>query len=71
MLRKLKRAHRSVTLWVNASLLVVVEVLDYAKDAVPMLKEYLAPDTYSAIMLAIIGVNIVLRFKTNKGLEDK
>jgi hypothetical protein len=71
LIRKLQRAHRSLTVWVNAILITALEVANYAKDTVPTLKNYLVPDTYNSIMLAILVVNIALRFKTTTALEHK
>lgn len=69
--RKLRRAHTSWTIWINGVTLSVLEILRYAQDSFPALKEYLTPATYSQVMLYLVAVNIALRFKTNKSLADK
>lgn len=71
MLDKLRGAWRSVTIWFNGLLLAILPVLDYAKDSMPQLADYLPTEHYKAIMLGVVGLNIALRFKTTSDLAHK
>jgi hypothetical protein len=67
----LKGAWRSLTIWLNGLLLALIPALDYAKDSLPQLADYLAPERYKLIMLCVVGLNIALRFRTNASLAAK
>lgn len=71
LLAKLRGMHKSVVIWFNGLLLALLPVLDYAKDSLPQLADFLSPDVYKAVGLAVVTANIVLRFKTTSSLADK
>lgn len=71
MIDHIKGAWRSLTIWLNGLILALLPALDYAKDSLPQLADYLTPEHYKTIMLAVVGLNIALRFKTNGSLADK
>lgn len=71
LLDKLRGARKSVVIWLNGALLVALPVLDYAKDSLPQLAEFLSPDTYKTIGMVVVVANIVLRFRTATSLADK
>lgn len=61
---QIKQAYKSWTVWFNAvGMLLLSSAL-----ADPMVLEYL---TDNGFMLVILVGNVVLRFKTSKGLEEK
>jgi hypothetical protein len=71
LLLKLKRAHKSLTIWFNAIvgtlILSLPELLAYA----PQLKEYLPDDIYKKAMFLLVFGNFLLRIRTSKDLADK
>lgn len=69
--RKIKGAWRSLTVMVNAFALALIPVVQYASDHLVEFNELVGPDCYKHLALALLVLNIVLRFKTNSGLEDK
>jgi hypothetical protein len=71
MIAHLKGMRRSLTIWVNGLILALLPALDYAKDSLPQLADYLSPEHYKAIMLVVVGLNIALRFRTSTSLADK
>lgn len=68
---KLGGARRSLTVWFNAVMLAALPVVEIAKDALPELQQYLTPTVYKYVGLAVVVVNIGLRFRTSKPLEAK
>lgn len=68
---KLCGMRKSLTIWFNGVLLAALPVLDYAKDSLPQLTDFLSPSTYKTIGLIVVAVNIVLRFRTSGSLADK
>ena len=68
---KLSRVQRSYTMWFNAvvgSLYIVVPAL---AEAFPALQGYVPDKLYHYAMALLVFGNIVLRFKTNKPLEER
>lgn len=68
---KLRGAWRSWTIWFNGLLLAVMPFIDNLKDAIPQLESYLDAAIYKNVMLAVVAVNIALRMKTSKPLQEK
>lgn len=68
---KLCGMHKSLTIWFNGLLLAALPVLDYAKDSLPQLTDFLSPSVYKTIGLIVVSVNILLRFRTSGSLADK
>lgn len=66
---KLAGARKSLTIWFNGLVAAVMGILPMAQDSLPALQQYV-PDIKWAAVLVIVG-NIVLRFKTTTGLQDK
>ena len=68
---RLARAHRSVTIQFNSLVLAAIPAVDYLHDVLPEMQKYTTADTYKAIGMSVLVVNVLLRFKTNKPLEQK
>jgi len=71
MMKKLRGARRSFVVWFNGVLLAAFPVFQSAHDYLPELQQYLPSDVYKWVGLAVVMVNIMLRFKTDKPLEEK
>ena len=71
LLCRLRRAHKSLTIWVNGILLAALPVFEYAKDSLPQIKDFLGAETYKTIGLIVVVANIALRFRTTKALDEK
>lgn len=70
-MNKLKKIHKSLTIWFNGILLAIMPVIEITKESLPQLQEFLGLETYKILGLAIVTINIFLRFKTTKPLSDK
>lgn len=68
---KLQGARKSLTIWFNGTAAAVVAGLPIAQDSLPQLHSYLPANFYQYAMGGVIFANILLRFKTNNGLEHK
>jgi hypothetical protein len=68
---QLRGARKSVVIWFNGLMLAALPVLEYAKESLPQLADYLAPDTYRAVGLVVVVANIALRLRTSTSLADK
>jgi hypothetical protein len=68
---KLKGAWRSVTIWFNGLLLASLPLYDAFKDSLPDMQEYLPGDIYKWVGVAVVVVNLALRFKTKTDLAHK
>jgi hypothetical protein len=68
---KMKGMRRSLTIWFNGLMLAALPVVEYAKDSLPQLGEYLSPTTYKVVGLVVVLANILLRFRTSTSLADK
>jgi len=62
--KQVRGAWNSFTIWWNASWLLLLTLATNE----PLLLEYL---TEHGLVLVIITGNVILRFKTNQGLENK
>jgi hypothetical protein len=69
--QKLRGMRKSMTIWFNGLMLAALPLAEYARDSLPQLSDYLSPTTYKTIGLAVVAVNIVLRFRTSTSLADK
>lgn len=68
---KLKGAFKSVTIWVNSIFLSVLPFYDEMRDALPQLQPYLPDNAYKWMALALVILNISLRFKTKRDLAER
>lgn len=68
---KIAGMYRSMTIWFNSLVGMVVIGLPEIKYSFPELQSYLPEGFFRYAMGALIIGNIFLRFKTNKGLQDK
>lgn len=64
-------AHKSLTIWFNSIMGMLVVALPMAQDQLPQLQEYVPANLYHYAMGALVAGNIILRFKTNGALADK
>lgn len=71
VIRKTRGLVKSLTAWLNAMAASLVPLLIAAKEDFPLLKSSLTADLYKYAFIAIIVLNILVRFKTNKDLADK
>jgi hypothetical protein len=71
MNNKLRGAWRSTVIWLNGLMLAFFPLVEMAKEALPDLGQFLAPGIYKWVGLFVVVANIVLRFKTRTGLENK
>jgi len=68
---KLKSAWKSWTIRINTVFAALIGALPLMQDAFPALQPYLGGETYKYAMGTIVAANILLRFKTSAGLEQK
>lgn len=68
---KLKRLHKSLTVWFNSVLLAALPAVEYANAHLPQVKQFLGDKVYMAIGISALVGNILLRLKTTKDLADK
>lgn len=71
MMQKIRGARKSVVIWFNSSLLAALPVFEALHDALPELQQFLPDNIYKWAGLVVVVVNIILRFKTDKPLEEK
>ena len=67
----LKGSLKSLTIWFNGILLALLPLMEYLKDSLPQLQEWLGPDLYRTVGLIVVIGNILLRYKTNKPVSEK
>jgi hypothetical protein len=67
----LKNCWKSVTIWFNGVCLALLPTIDFLKDNVPAMQEYVDATAYKWVMGGIVLANILLRFKTTTGLAQK
>lgn len=70
-MNKVKGAWKSVTIWINGIFLAAFPLVGMLKDSLPDLGQYLDPSVYKWVGLAVVVMNIALRFHTSKDLADK
>ncbi len=70
-MEKLKGAWKSLTIWFNGVVLAIVPMIDTVKENLPALGQYMTPENLKVVGLAVLVLNIVLRFKTNRSLAEK
>lgn len=70
-MKTIKGAWKSLTIWFNCVLLGLLPLFDMVMASLPQLREYLPTDAYKTLGLAALVGNILLRFKTNKPLNEK
>lgn len=70
LVAKIQGTWKSWTIWVNGIILLIIQFADSLQITLPIVHEYLPSNLYQ--MLGIVaGINILLRFKTNKDLAAK
>lgn len=67
----LKGSLKSLTIWFNGILLALLPLMEYLKDSLPQLQEWLGADLYRTVGLIVVIGNILLRYKTNKPVSEK
>lgn len=67
----LKGSLKSLTIWFNGILLALLPIMEYLKDSLPQLQEWLGADLYRTVGLVVVIGNIALRYKTNKPVSEK
>jgi uncharacterized membrane protein len=67
----LKGSLKSLTIWFNGILLALLPFMEYLKDSLPQLQEWLGDDLYRTVGLIVVIGNILLRYKTNKPVSEK
>lgn len=71
MLEKLKGCYKSFVIWFNAITLSGMALLELFHDSLSELSQYIPDNLYKKIGLTVLIANIMLRFKTSKGLDEK
>lgn len=69
--RKLHGCIRSWTIWFNSLAMTALPALDYARENVSALHGVISEHLYMLLLSAVVAGNILLRFKTDRALEDK
>lgn len=70
-MNKIKGMYKSLTIWVNGILAVVIPSLPMLADSIPQMQPYLTPSLYQWIGGGVVVLNIALRFRTSTSLADK
>ena len=68
---KLRGAWKSLTIWLNGILLAAFPLVGMVKENLPDIGQYLDPALFKWLGLAVVVMNIVLRFRTKSDLADK
>lgn len=68
---KIAGMYKSMTMWFNGLIGMALVGLPEIKSSFPELQSYLPEGFFKYSMGALIIGNILLRFKTTKGLQDK
>ncbi len=68
---KFKNSYKSLTIWLNGLLLVITPYLDLAQQYLPGIQEYVSGNIYKYLIIAVIVLNLLLRFRTKNSLSDK
>lgn len=71
MKAKLKKFHKSLTMWFNSILLAALPAIEYANSQLPQVKQFLGDKIYMAVGISALIGNMLLRLKTTKDLADK
>lgn len=71
LIARLRRAHRSAVIAFNAAAGLVLYNLQTVVDVLTGAQSMLSPEDYRRVAWVIVGINIVLRFKTSKALSEK
>jgi len=71
MFNKLKKSYKSTVIWFNGILLSIIGLLDLFHSSLGEISQYVPDSLYKKIGLIVLIANILLRFKTDKGLENK
>lgn len=69
--KKIKKSYKSMTIWLNGILLAALPVVEYARDNLQEVQQFLPDNIYRSMGLAVVVLNIALRFRTDKGLHEK
>ena len=68
---KLRGCRKSLTARFNIFAGSALLALPYIQENLPQLQEYMSPDVYRYLMGCVVLVNLALRFKTDRPLEEK
>lgn len=68
---KIRGAVRSFTVMVNVAFLAALPLYDEAVKALPDLQPYIPENIYRKVGVAVVVINILLRFRTRRALEHK
>lgn len=71
MKKKIRGAKRSLTIWINSAFASISVALPIAQDQIPQVKPFIPPEIYHYMLMFVIVGNVLLRFRTNKGLDEK
>lgn len=69
--RKLRRAHKSLTIQFNALMATAIGFLPQLLDALPSLQPHLGPEFYKWVAIVTIVGNALIRGRTTKPLEER
>lgn len=71
LFKKIKKSYKSMTIWLNGIFLAALPVVEYARDNLQEVQQFLPDNIYRSMGLAVVVLNIALRFRTDKGLHEK
>ena len=71
LLAKLQGAMRSWVIWFNTASAAFIANWDAVKDAVPQLQTYIPERDYKWVAIAVVAINLMLRFRTSTSLQNK
>jgi len=71
MKAKLLGAIKSLTIWFNTIMGIILAMLPTMLEQLPQLEAYIPPHIYRWLMLLVVVGNVLLRFKTSTALQNK
>lgn len=75
MIEKLKGAYKSLTIWLNVVFAGLISnadlVMSSLRENLPTVSQWLNADMLKYSAYFIIGVNVLMRFRTHNSLADK
>lgn len=71
MLAQLKNSWKSFTIWFNGIIGSLLAGYELFKDDLVQVQQYLTPENWKRLAVAMVVLNIALRFKTSKPLAEK
>lgn len=71
LVAKFRGCLKSLTIWFNGVVVAAFPALEYLRDQYDTIRAALPDNVGTYALFAIVGVNMLLRFRTKKPLEEK